>query len=456
MPATIAESGPCKVTLSVTVPAEDVKSKIDHSYVELQRTANVKGFRPGKCPIKRLKRLYGSQVSMNVRDDLLSDSLQNAIKEHSLEPIGNPRIENMTFQDEQEFSFQAVCFVKPKFDVKDYLGVEVDVERPKVTDEAVEDILNQVRRSKGSGQTKPEGAKVDSDDDLVMADVHIHFNGEVISHDHGFGPIFEGTKGVRGIPVEDLFKKLKGKKVGDEVKIKATVPETYLATPEARGKEVEIHIKITELNIWTMPAMEDLLKEMDYATEDELRADIRKGQEARAEQESHAAAESAILTKVVAANAGSLDLPEDLIQEEAQQIVARRQLEMQQQGKSEEEIAAALEELQYNSKNSLMESFKTYFILDRIAQKEKIFVTENDVNQAVASIAANYGHPAEAVREHMEANGQMSQLRNQLRESKIRKFLREKGKVTEVDALPAADDKEPKAKAKSKAKKSKS
>ena len=150
MQVQVENVGPVTRKLTVTVPKETVKSKIDDIYKELGKKAQVKGFRKGKAPRAVLEKMYKPRVDADVIQTLVEESYPKAVEEHKLAPVASPVINETTLKDGEDFRYVATVEVKPAFELPTYTGFSIEAKEKPVTDADVTEQLEKLRERKSS------------------------------------------------------------------------------------------------------------------------------------------------------------------------------------------------------------------------------------------------------------------------------------------------------------------
>src|SRR3954449_10016265 len=147
MQVNVQQLSPVLVEFQVEVPAEYVKSEVDRAYQALQKTARVRGFRPGKAPRDVLTHLYGERVTMDVTRKLVDATLQKALTEKNVQPLSQPNIEPQKLASGTNFSYKARFEVRPEIAKVNYDGFEVKRPSLTVTDEMIGEDLESLRKA---------------------------------------------------------------------------------------------------------------------------------------------------------------------------------------------------------------------------------------------------------------------------------------------------------------------
>ncbi len=440
---TIEEAGPCKKKVIVEIPEEAIKNATDEQYESLRKEAMVPGFRKGRAPRRLLEKRFGKETTEQVKLKLLTDASDSAVKDNELQTIGEPDVdfEAIELPAEGPLKFDFEIEVRPDFDLPQLEGIPVNKTELEVAGEQISREIEQLR--KYSGVWAPRQAGGVELDDQVIADAVLKVadaeeeekldNIEIYVRPNGF---------VGAIPVEKLDKLLVGAKAGDAKQTSVDVPKTYFRE-EYRGKKVDIRITIKDIK-WLNPAPldEHFLRRFDVEDEDGLREKIRDMLQGRLETQVRTEMTDQIYRHLLEAT--DFDLPLDVVADQATTLLQRQQISLMQRGLGREQIEERTEQLKAASEEQAKEQLKTFFIMDKVAEKLEIDVSEEEVNGHIARLAIQRGQRPERMREEMVRNGSLAQFRLQVRQDKCIAKLLESAKITEV---------KPKKKAKKAAKK---
>jgi len=427
MEVTVEVLAACRKKLSISIPPEEIKAKFEERFRELEREAQVPGFRPGRAPRRLVEKRFHEAVTEEVRAKLVAEAFEKAVKEQNLDVIGDPEIDPAAIKmpDDGPLTFSIELEVRPEFELPDYTGIPVSAERPEVTDEGVTQALERLRHS--YGRLEPVLAdQAIQPGDFLTCDLTIQA-GETMVYDRQGVRLPVIPVAVEGIRLDNLPDLLKGAKVGDTRSEKITIGQDA-EREDVRGKEAEVRIKINAAEHIAEPDNLALLKTMDYEDMDSLRAGLRRQLESQSEAAYSRAQEQAIenwlLEKI------PLELPTALTARHVNRLLERRVRDLQYRGIPVDEIEKRLGEIRGATTEEAARDLKLHFILDAIAKKEKMEVTDAEVDARVQMIAMQYGRKADRLHEEMEKQGTLESLKQQILEDKVLRALLEKAKVT--------------------------
>jgi trigger factor len=221
------------------------------------------------------------------------------------------------------------------------------------------------------------------------------------------------TVSFRDGNITGFDKKAKGAKVGDVLKAKIKLTEDA-PNEELRGKELEVEIKVLGVRKLELPEMTPAFLENigGFGSEEELRTVVKQNLERQLEYARRGTVRRQITSALV--KTAQWDLPPEMLRRQAEREFERAILELRREGFSESEVRAHANTLRQNSQAETARALKEHFILEKIAEEEKIEETAQDVDMEISLIAAQLGESARRVRARLEKQGQMDALHNQI------------------------------------------
>lgn len=236
---------------TITIPSVDVEAQFEAKVVETSKRIRVDGFRPGKVPASVVRQRYGQSIRQEVISDVMQSSIGQALEEHDVSPIGQPKIENVNFEEGSDFSFQATFEVFPEIDLKTLDGVTIEQSKSEVKASDIDELIKNLQEQR---QTWEESKRAQA----KPADrVTINFEGFLD------GEAFEGGKGENhplvlgsGAMIPGFESGIEGMKAGESREIEVTFPEKYQAENLA-GKLVVFKIEVTKLERADLPVVDE-------------------------------------------------------------------------------------------------------------------------------------------------------------------------------------------------------
>lgn len=430
---TVDEAGPCKKRVTIEVPAESVQAALNGQYNTLRRETVLPGFRKGRAPRRLLEKRFGKETSDQVKLKLLADASDAAVKENKLAILGDPEIdfEHIELPAEGPLKFQFDVEVWPEFELPGLEGIMVTKTKAVITPGHVDEELDQLRRISGVWVPREEGQACQAGDQVV-ADVALKVEGVEEPEQFSNMEIAVRPRGfVAGVPVENLDAWLAGAKTGDARDITVEVPKTYFRE-EVRGKKVGVHAEVKEVKVLRLADLDEgFFTRYGVETEAQLRAELHTLLQRRLEAQVRAGMEDQITAHLL--DNVTFDLPLDVVAQQATTVLQRQYVRLLSQGLSRQQIDEHMETLRASSEDQAKEQLKTFFVIDKVCDKLGIEVTEEEVNGQVAQLAAQRGQRPERLKDQMERDGSLAQLRLEVRQGKCIAKLLETAKITEVE-----------------------
>ena len=436
---TIEDTGPCKKKITVEIPESKIKGSLGKKYDELRREAVVPGFRRGRAPLRLLEKRFGTDITNQAKLELMIDASQEAIKENKLDVLGDPHIDHEKVEvpasGPMKFDFEVE--VRPEFELPPLEGLEIEKPVIEVTDAKVEEEIEAL--CKRAGIWVPKDSPVAADDQ-VIADVMLKVEGAADHEKKDNIEVYVRKTGfVGGVPVEDLDKLLVKAKVGDEKKTTVDVPATFF-NEQYRGKKVGVEITVREVKYLKPAELNDeFLKRFGLESVEKLKDNVRQNLTAQSEQQTRSAMSDQVyhyLQEKI-----DFDLPADVVASQSASILQRQYASLLMRGIPKEQVEQQMERLRAGSEEKAVEQLKLFFIMDKIAEKFEISVTDEEINGHIAQIAAYRGRRPEKMRDEMMRDGSLAQFTLQVREQKCVEKILEKAKITDVAAEKAAKTK---------------
>lgn len=236
---------------TITIPTGDVETEFEAKLAETAKRVRIDGFRPGKVPAKVVRQRYGQAIRQEIVSDLMEKSLGEALSEHEVKPIGQPKIDDVKFEEGSDFSFKATFEVFPELDPILVDGDEIEQTTCKVGAADIKEMIATLREQRKSWKESARAASKEGDR------VTINFEGFVD------GEAFDGGKGEdqalvlgSGAMIPGFEDGIVGMKKGDSRDIEVTFPEDYQAE-ELKSKTATFKIEVTKLERGELPTVDE-------------------------------------------------------------------------------------------------------------------------------------------------------------------------------------------------------
>ena len=428
----VDELSPVQRKLRVALPRDKVASEFAKAYQDLSQRVRVKGFRAGKAPRNVLQGIYGEEIKGQVRSQLVENSLGEAIKERGLQIVSRPEIEAEDLADGADFSFSAVFEIKPQFELKDYLGVEVEKFRLDITDEQVGQALKRLQES--HARLEPvESREVAQNGDFVSLD----FTGTID------GKEFPGGKAENylievggGQTLPEFDNAAVGARLGETKSTRVRFPEDY-QNRDLAGKTADFTLVVREIKQKVVPSLDDeFAKEHgECGSLEELKTKVRErlAQEFKKYQDDDL--KERILGRIIENH--PFTPPPSMVERQTRYLMERYQ------DRSSEGSAAdgpPMEETRKAFEERAMRQVRATLLAEKIAQAENIEVPETEVEERIENLARAAGDRGKNIRQYYSRHDARDELRAQMVFDRTLGYLLEKANVKEVDAPPQKVD----------------
>ncbi|MCZ7606072.1 MAG: trigger factor [Planctomycetota bacterium] len=422
MQITVENAGGCKRIIKAEIPAEVVTSKLNEGFRDINKQVQFPGFRKGKAPRNVLEKRFGKEVADDVRQTLADDAVKSAVDEHALKLLGQVEVVEVgDIKSGNPVLLTLEAEVYPEFELPEYKGLELQRPAVKVEEHEIHAQLRGAQMNKG--ELKPVESASEKGQ-FLRANVKVTVGEEeVFSQNRGLLEV--GFGWVAGLKPAKAEEQLVGLKQGDTREMKAKLPEDF-GREDLRGKEGVIHLEVGDVLAYEGPALEELAKENGFENVDAWREEIQGQLMSAKEAELDRAMEEKALQQV--AEKTTMDLPEKFSQRKAAELVQQQAYRMYQQGAAEESIREFLQANRDKGVDEVKTMLKRAFVTDAIARKERLVVTEDEIQREVARLAQMVGRTPEEVYAQFQQNGTLSGMREELKTSKVLKLLRQKAK----------------------------
>ena len=439
MEVTITDLSPCKKQLRIEIDAETVNAKFDAVAKDFRRHAHLPGFRPGKAPLANVMRSYGDKIGEEAKRTLMSDSYAKALKENELRPVIMPEVEELQFGHGKPFQYLATLEVTPAFEMPEYIGIEVEKERRSVNDADIAKALDTLREQRVSYADMDRPAM---EDDFIV----VNFTGTIDDK-----PITDLIKVARGLTEQKNFwlhktqnplipgtvEALIGSSKGDKKTVTVTIPDDFVYE-EIVGKEAKYEIEIVQVKEKSLPELDDkFAKGFGAESMDKLREGVENDLKNELEYSKKKSIRNQCVDKLL--GAVNCDLPETIVNEATRAAVHNIVQQNHQRGVGKEIIEENKDKIYANAKTDAEVRVKANYILSKIAEKEGIKVTDQELSRQVAAMAAQQKIKPQKLAQQLKDNGTIYQVQEEIMNAKVIDLLEEKAKVTEIDPKPEAE-----------------
>ena len=428
----------CIATLSVEVPASDVAAKRESISSSYASQAKIPGFRPGKAPKAVIQKRFGKQISEELRDSLFGEACDQALEKEKLKVLDFGFPDNFTENAEGSVTFDTKLILVPEFTLPEYKGIEVKAPSPEITEEELDVQLQQLRERLAEFEDVADRPL--ENDDIAVVDFTTTVDGkpltEVIGEEKG---AYLAKRENHWLPIKEgsflpgYAEQLVGMKEGDKKDVTITLNDEF-PFEELRGKEMTLHTSIEGIKEAKLPELDDdfAAKLVPDKTLEDIKGMIRENMGVEKLKQINEFKVNQIVEHLN--GAVSFDLPDEVLQRETQNQANALVEEGQKQGASDEDMVKQQEEIFSVATQRASTNLRTNFLLQEIAQAEKIEVSDADLIQHISKIAESRKEPIKKVIKDLQKKRQIQSIRNSMLIGQTIDFLLEQAKVTEVSA----------------------
>lgn len=406
--------------MTVEVPAERIAGEVASRLQRMARTAKVKGFRPGKVPMKVVEQQYGKQVRDEVVGEVIQTTYFEAINQQKLQPASMPTIESVSGEEGQNLQYAAVFEVMPEVALASMSGAKLEKVTAEVTDADLDKMIENLRKQRTEWKEVSRKAK---DGDRLSVDFSGTIEGKEFAGNAGKNvPVTLGA----GRMIDGFEKGLIGAKAGDEVVLDLQFPEEY-GNKEVAGKPVQFQITVNKVEEAQLPEVnEEFAKGFGVGdgSLEALRAEVRKNMERELKQGLEGKNKQAVMDALLELN--KLEVPAALIDNEAETLKQQMMQQMQiPKGKEGVNLDAEL------FKGEAEKRVTLGLLLGEAIRANELKVESDILKAKVEEIASTYEKPEEVVRWYYGDKNRLSQIENLLLEDTVVEWAFSQAKVSE-------------------------
>ena len=434
MNVTVENQAACRKLVRIEIDAQTVDSMFESITKDFQKQAALPGFRPGKAPVAMVLKKYEQDISDEVKRKLISENYRKATDEQKLDVLGYPDIKEVQFGRGRALQFEATVETAPDFQLPEYKGLPAKRESQQVTEEDVEKALNVLRDQRVDYKTAERPL---ASGDIAVVNYTGTCDGKPITdiaptakgltEQKGFWIPTEGTSFIPGF-AEQLI----GVKAGDKRTVNVDFPADFV-TADLQGKKGVYEVELIEVKEKVLPELnDDFAKSFGAESLEKLREGVRTD----LQNELTYKLDKSVRNQVVRALMDKItfDLPESAVAQETKNVVYDIVRENQKRGVDRSIIEKERDHIYSAAAQGAKERVKSAFIFRKIAEKEDIKVSNEEILRRVASLAGVYQvEPKKFLQDLQKRNG-LVEIYDQLANEKVLEFLQKNAQIEEVPA----------------------
>lgn len=405
--------------MRVVVPSERVENQITEKVKETARRARINGFRPGKVPLREVKRRFGQGIRQEVSAEIIKDSYDEALKKEEISPAGRPQIEEVKTEEGQDLEYTAVFEVFPEFEVADFGGISVEKVTSEIQESDIEEMIESLRNQRVSYEPIQRAIQ---EKDKVNLDFETLVDGEVVA-DEKDKDVIPGPDST-GYGFED---RLAGLEAGDEKDLEVTLPESY-RPDDLAGKAVVIKVKINSVSEPVLPELNDEFFAFFGITEGGGMEAFRKELVNNMQRELDSAVKAKVKDQVMKGllETNDVEIPQALIDMEIN--LMRGRMVRQFTGPAGDVSHLLPDDL---FSGEAQRQVKLGLLVSRIVEQHEVQPDAGKVREMIETIASQYEHPEEIINAYYSEEQRLNEIRNLVLQDQVVDLVLENASVTE-------------------------
>ncbi len=405
----------CKHEVEISVPVDEIARETDRVVANIQQKVKLPGFRPGKVPTNLIRTKFAKEVREDVIENLLPKYFQKKMEEEELQVVGRPNVKDVEFKEGEPLKFKAEFEVAPTIDLKEYRGVTVHYNEPAVAEEDIAKRLEEIRDQKAQFVNVDPRPAADGDyavvslDSLSGVDKPIHQD-EMQLHVGDPETVAAFSEAVRGLSPEE------------EKDFEVAYPDDY-GQKNLAGKTVRFHMKLKMIRTKELPELNDEFAQDlgDYPTLNDLKEAIRKAIFQEREFLAQQKAKEELIDKLIETH--DFPVPVAYVERQIESQVTQQFKELADQGIDPGKLQIDWAKLKEAQRPKAIHDVKGSLLIDKIAERESINTTNDEVDHEVQRIAKQEREPVAAMRKKLQKDGMLGRIAYRIRSEKTLNFL---------------------------------
>lgn len=428
------ESATCKRELVIEVPVEAVARESDQITAQYARVARIPGFRPGRAPRSLVSKRFREEIRSEVAQTLIPRYFEDRLREENLVVAGEPHFQDLQFEEGQALRAKASFEVYPDIQLKEnYRGVEIAEEPATVSDAELDESVERTRQQNATFEVvegRPAG-----DGDYVM----VGYKGEDLANATEEAiEVREGLIQIAGSgTVPEFSENLRGSQPGDIREFEVNYPEQF-PNQRLRGRRIRYRVEVQGIKKKVLPALDDELAKSvsDFSTLAEFRNQVREDLERARQRRAENTVRQKLLDKIV--DSYDFPVPDTLVELQVRRRLERAVTGLASQGIDLEAAGIDWRRVREDSRGDAERDVRGSLILDKIADAEKVEVSEEDVDGAVRELAEAAQEPPASLKTRLTREDGLARLKSNIRRQKALDLIYHSAKITQPSGAAAS------------------
>lgn len=420
------EATTCKKEMVIEIPFDVVQREADSVAGQFAKRARIPGFRPGHAPTSIVRRHFRDDIRSEVAQTLIPRFFETKVKDQKWEIVGQPRFEDLKFEEDQPLTCKATFEIYPDFELKDYKGLEVEETPATVADADVDKAVDDLRESAATFEVVTDRSAADDDH------VTVSYRGQDAASPSS--PPSEAKEAVIHVggkqTVEAFTENLRGAKTGEvkefPVSYAADYPQKQLA-----GKTYSYRVEVQSIKKKVVPPADDELAKSvsEFSTLEELRAKLRQDLTENAKRQTEIATKQKLAEKLLEAH--GFPVPELLVEAQMDRKIERTLGQLLAQGIDPRETQVDWRKVREETRPEAEKEVRVALVLNRVADAEKIELTEEEVDDVIREMAKERHITAAELKTRLTRDGKLDTLKYTRRNQKALDFIYRNAKINQ-------------------------
>jgi trigger factor len=427
-------------TLTVTLDPSEVEAEHQAVVGEIAKYAQIPGFRPGKAPAAMIARRYGKEITEDFKQKVVARAYRGALEKEKLDVLNVVNVEEGKIETGQGANVTITLDIRPEFPMPDYSNLTTETTPTDPTDAEVDNVIQGLRAERADFKAVERPAQKG---DYVKLGYEGKIDGKPITELapdkqlYGKAPqTWEEVEGNQDGVIPGLGQQLAGLKAGDKKDVTVTFPADFAAVPALAGKAAQYSVEVQEVRERTLPPLDTEFFKAHQADDlAALQSSIRSNIKMQKEHQNRVAQRRQVTDQLGASV--EFPVPDSLVEAETQSVLRQFIEENMRRGVPQEQFEKDKVELFANAKKAATNRVKLQLILAKIAEAEKITVTNDDINNFLYREAMRSGQKPDKLAKALGSDReQLRAVQQSIIFDKAVDFLVSKAKVTNVEAKP--------------------
>ena len=423
------EATTCKKELVIEIPVDAVQREADSVAGQFAKRARIPGFRPGHAPTSLVRQHFRDDIRSEIAQTLIPRFFQTAVKVHKWEIVGQPRFEDLKFEDDKPLTCKATFEIYPEFELQPYKDLEVEEEQAAITDADVDKAVEDLRERAATFEVITDRPAAD-DDHLT-----VNYRGQDTSL-----PASQPTEAKEAVvhlggkhTVQAFTENLRGLKAGEVREFPVTYPADYPQRTLA-GKTFSYRVEIQSIKRKVVPPADDELAKSvsEFATLEELRTKLRQDLAENAQRLAEMGSKQKLAEKLLEAN--QFPVPEVLVEAQLDRKIERTLGQLLSQGIDPRETQVDWRKVREEARPEAEKEVRVALVLSRVADAEKIDLTEEEVDDVIREMAQERHMTAAELKTRLTREGKLDTLKSTRRNQKALDFIYRNAKIIRKSA----------------------